>query len=1162
MRMPRIRLKYAVMALALLSSTALADPLPFEISVDGHRVDGTTLPPAVTRDASGEPPAPAERKGLDAADIQVKYSGLNVRPILNVSTVPPRTAYRAGEEVKFLMSLNYAAWIERAEIRVYEAGRRRNAGIVETIEVDPSGAAVWSMPEDVPPEMEYVVRVYDADGRYDETRPLPLIRTDRAELAQDDKRAVAPGYSEDFTAVRNIDVSGGAVTVSGKNIPFDHTLEVMGEEVPVDGNGSFVVQRLLPSGQGSVEISVLKDGEGLRFSRAVEIPDSEWFYVGIADFTAGWRFGNEIEAVRPGDFDDVYTRGRVAFYAKGKIKGKYILTAAMDTDEVKLKRMFKELDDKNPREFLRRLDPDDYYPVYGDDSTAFEDAPTRGKFYIRLDKGLSHVMWGNFKSEITGTRFLRTERALYGANAVYKSQGVTRDGEAKTQATAYAALPGTLPQRDELRGTGGSAYFLKYQDITQGSETVNIEVRNRTTGFVVERRQLTFGRDYSIDYVQGVIILTRPLRSTDRTGSENFLTVSYEFTPAARNVDGYVAGARAQQWIGDHVRVGVTAQREKTGSANQKLYGADVRLQKTPDTYVEAEVARSKGPGFGNSYSPDGGLTIQDNGTAGQVNRKANAYRFEARVELADVTDGKSEGKLQARYEYYQKGFSSLDTQANEKKTAWGVEGDVKVTERVRVAVSYSQQDTGDGTADREGFAKARIAVSEHVAIEPYGSYTERKRVRVNDDDAGKRANVGGRLIYTWNENEELYVFGQATVARGGSLRRDHRAGVGANVQLTEKVSASGEASYGTLGFGADLQLNYEPNAEDRYYIGYRLDADRDGSSSWPFELIGDDLGTIVAGARVQYNEQWAGFAEDSYDVFGERRSLTQTYGVNYTPTEEWSFAASTEIGQVEDNTRDPRTGEKNTDFDRKAFSAEVRYEDEDRLTARLKGEMRFDNSDDDTRDLDSYLLSADVMVKLDPNWRAIGTLDAVFTDATEAIKDGDYMEGSFGFAYRPIDSDRLNALVKYTFLLDEPGGDQVTVDGNKNGDQQRSHIFSADVNYDLAPQVTVGAKYGLRIGERRERVRGADWENSEAHLGVLRADLHIVHEWDALIEGRILWSPTTDQTDLGLLLAVYKQMGDNFKVGVGYNFGSFSDDLRDLTLDDGGVFLNVVGKI
>jgi hypothetical protein len=101
-----------------------------------------------------------------------------------------------------------------------------------------------------------------------------------------------------------------------------------------------------------------------------------------------------------------------------------------------------------------------------------------------------------------------------------------------------------------------------------------------------------------------------------------------------------------------------------------------------------------------------------------------------------------------------------------------------------------------------------------------------------------------------------------------------------------------------------------------------------------------------------------------------------------------------------------------------------------------------------------------------------------------------------------------------------------------------------------------------LRIGDVRERTPGAEWEKSSAHLAVVRADLHIVHDWDAMIEGRMLWSPSTDQTDYALVAALYKQMGDNFKVGVGYNFGKFSDDLRDLSYDDGGLFLNVIGKL
>jgi hypothetical protein len=37
--------------------------------------------------------------------------------------------------------------------------------------------------------------------------------------------------------------------------------------------------------------------------------------------------------------------------------------------------------------------------------------------------------------------------------------------------------------------------------------------------------------------------------------------------------------------------------------------------------------------------------------------------------------------------------------------------------------------------------------------------------------------------------------------------------------------------------------------------------------------------------------------------------------------------------------------------------------------------------------------------------------------------------------------------------------------------------------------------------------------------------------------------------------------VGENFKVGAGYNFGHFSDDLRDLKASDHGVFINAVGQ-
>ena len=48
----------------------------------------------------------------------------------------------------------------------------------------------------------------------------------------------------------------------------------------------------------------------------------------------------------------------------------------------------------------------------------------------------------------------------------------------------FVADPGSLQSREEFRGTGGSLYYLRHQDVTQGSERVWIEERDRDSGLV------------------------------------------------------------------------------------------------------------------------------------------------------------------------------------------------------------------------------------------------------------------------------------------------------------------------------------------------------------------------------------------------------------------------------------------------------------------------------------------------------------------------------------------------------------------------------------------------------------------------------------------------------------------------------------------------------
>lgn len=1136
----------------------------FSISVDGEHVAGT------------ESPADADRiadKGLDSVDVQVKFDGLELKPFLNVSTNPTRSAYRAGETVTFRASSNYAAWVDHAEIRIIPAESKGDQRPFAVVPAPANGEAEWTMPEGGDGKFIYVLRVYDAKGRFDETHARGLSRTERE--PSDKEKAPAPGYGEDYTAKRNIALTGGAVTVFGRNVPPGYRVDVLGESVPVDDNQSFVIQKILPAGDQEVNVALTggKSG-GIEFTRQINIPENDWFYVALADVTVGRRMGDAgFEAVRPGEFPGMYKKGRFAFYLKGKIKGKYLLTAAADTGEGDLASLFKGFDGKDARSLLRRLDPDDYYPIYGDDSSSVEDAPTRGKFYVRLERGDSHVMWGNYNTSITGTEFMRQERALYGAEAVYKSQATTPFGERRIEVRGYAAQPGTLPHRDIFQGTGGSVYFLKHQDITPGSERLSIEIIDPITGLVVERRQLALGVDYEIDSLQGVIMLKRPLSSvtggsepvTDGAlgGHRVHLVAQYEYTPAAGDVDGYVYGGRAQAWLGDHVRVGATAMSETTGAADQRAFGVDVQIRHTDKTYVEAEWARSSGPGFGSTFSADGGISNTPTGTSGVAGLTADVWRVRAQIGLEDITGGKVKGAIGAYYTERQRGFSTLAENVTVDARIWGANVDAMISENVKLALSYDDYADADGKIKQSGEASAEFTYGEHWAVILGVDHT-----RLADPLAtkpgynGRRTDIGARVEYRKDDDNLYYVFGQATVARSGDIRRNDRVGVGADVKLTEKIGATAEVSYGTTGIGALAAVTYEPTADDRYYLGYRLDPDRIYDPAADYSGLGADKGVIVAGARRKIGDTLSLFAENQFDVFSSKRSLTQAYGVVYTPSAMWSIDGNIEIGRITDNSIDPVTGLERSDFDRKAFSASVGYNNEERkLTARLRGEFRMERSEDGTRDLNAILIAAQASWQQSKDWRLAARFEAAFSDRlTTTNLDGTYVEASVGYAYRPVAHDRFNALFKYTFLYDLPGAEQVNVNGELNGPAQRSHILSADMIYDVTPWLSVGAKYGFRIGDQRARSATA-WTRSDVHLGILRADFHIVKEWDATLEGRVLWSPVSGTVDYGALAAVYKHVGENFKIGLGYNFGRFSDDLRDLTLDDQGVFFNLVGK-
>ncbi|GAA0464831.1 hypothetical protein GCM10009096_01670 [Parasphingorhabdus litoris] len=202
------------------------------------------------------------------------------------------------------------------------------------------------------------------------------------------------------------------------------------------------------------------------------------------------------------------------------------------------------------------------------------------------------------------------------------------------------------------------------------------------------------------------------------------------------------------------------------------------------------------------------------------------------------------------------------------------------------------------------------------------------------------------------------------------------------------------------------------------------------------------------------------------------------------------------------------------------------------------------------------------VNLKLNRDWRFLGWLNFAIADNDAAnIPAADFFKGVAGFVYRPVDNDKLNILACYNYFRDLGPVGQVTKCGEADGPKQVGPIVSIDASYDISQWLTLGAKYGYRQG-RVSLGRGSDeFVSSNTHLGVIRGDVHVVKNWDRLIEGRVLTNDIADNTRYGVLTAIYRHVGNNAKIGVGYSFTDFSDDLGDQSHASKGFFINLLGK-
>ena len=1104
------------------------------------------------------------------------------QPELNI-TANSIAAYAEGkiqEPISFYSRTNYVAFMKRIEISVYrgtdvdytEALAKIDVPLENVTTVQWDGALPAGLNIRQGDDLIFVARAYDDEGNFDETQAqrIQLVRPEDIKKQQQGlvnsavstelglsasqiqaRQLLDQSFSSNGLRQQNIRIYGSRVRVRGEDIADGASVKINGQDYPVDQQRKFVAEYLVPVGTHHFDVEIADKVQITRQGMDVAVTGRYMFLVALADVTLSDNSvsGSMVPAGTDDKYDGFITEGRLAFYLKGKVKGKYLVTAQADTHEQEISRLFNGFLDSDPRDVFRRLDPDQYYPVYGDDSTTYRDVDTQGRLYVRVDWDKSQALWGNFSTGFTGTEFGQYSRSLYGAALNWRSPETTKLGDPKRELRGFGAEAQSAYGHTEFLGTGGSLYYLRNTDLLPGSQQVVLEVRDTTTGRVETRANLLLGVDYDIDELQGRLILTRPLsqivrdnlpsiiRDQPLDGFENRLLVDYEYIPSGFSSDEMSTGLRGRAWLGNHVAIGGTYVDENRAGDDYQLQGVDLTLQAARGTYLKLEHASSQATSAPVFYSDNGGLSFTQINPVSAVNREGDANSVEARANLKELGWTDQEWTVGAWWREVDAGFSVSRADTGERAEEQGFEFAGNFNEQWRLSGRYSDAKRGANAVEQ---SQMQVQWRPNANAELTGELR-----RVTDTVAGVSASgtlaalrYGQRLA----NNLELYGVAQVTLDDDNGNYSDNDAyTLGAKYTFGNLSSVGAEYTTGDRGDAARINAEYRLSPEHSIYGAYTYSTDTTTGDT----LFGRQNPTgFTLGQRWRISSQVNLFNESQFLKTPNESGLAHTFGMDFYPRPGWTTGFTLQHGELENAAGI---------VDRNAYSVSGGFTDQD-ISWNSKLEYRRDTGVEQRK---QWVGTNRLSYKVNDDWRLAARLNFGTTeDLLDPVADAKFIEGNFGFSYRPADNDRWNLLGRYTYLYDLTSFGQETLSDY----DQRSQILAFEGIYRANDRWEFAGKIARRHGEARLTRATGPWFDSTANFWAAQVRYQTTYKWDGLLEYRWLNTVQDDGTRQGWLVGVDRHINENFRVGLGYNFTQFSDKLTSLDFDHEGWFLNLTG--
>ena len=825
---------------------------------------------------------------------------------------------------------------------------------------------------------------------------------------------------------------------------------------------------------------------------------------------------------------------RAAFFLKGTIQGKYLLTAAYDSDKETRNRL------------LRDIKTEEFYPVYGDSSLRGEEAVANSRLYVRVDKDRNYLLWGDFStgdgfSQRSGGGTLASLQQRSLGNYNRSATGIRYHRDENGYVGNVFAFRDSLRQAvEEFASQGSGPYGLRNGAVLEGSEKVEILVRDRNQpSRILTATPLARLNDYTFEPFSGRILLNTFLPSADSNLNPTSLRVTYEVEQGGETF--WVVGADGQLRLSDSLEVGGSLVKDSNPLAPQQLGSANISLRLSPTTMIVAEVARTTGQVNTNTVnattSPGlAGRTGEVSGNAWRVELAHQGEQTEARAFVgrsdptfnnlaAPLTGGRSEASVFGGYKlsdsvrlYGRAERSENRNLGGADKSAAQIGAELKLSDRLtmNLGLRTMRESAGSATA---------------LFSTPFSSTTGLTG-SIATGSGGSAVGFGNQTI---NPASGLPVISSGTSLAGTAavnatgLRSD-TAMVGLGFKINDRLTIGGEVEHSISGMprnrysiGGDYQMGERTRLYGRYERQTGLSGDNSVSTSQR------NSNALIFGVNSSVFRETQVFSEYRLRDAISGRDAQAASGIRNS----WDYAPGIRLNTAFERTQVIA----GTAPDTYAISAGVDYTAQELWKGSSKIEYRRAGDVKSTianEGFSTTLWQVMAARKLDRDWTLLARNYMLATDY-DARGDVFQNRAQIGIAYRDTDTNRVNALAKYELKVERDGSNAAV--GNLSS---VAHIVSGHADYHPTRPLWLTGRAAAKWQQDQFENGIRDSFNAQLFSGRVVYDLD--KKWDiGLMAAVQMGQRNARQSALGIELGY--QMQENLWLSIGYNRSGFSAD-------------------